>query len=323
MLRGVQLLLTPFFIVVEKPNRIAGCRVTTFFGTTTCGVVAERVDWRKIAIALIDIGKGGSCSLRWRLKSLHTRDERTMMANTRFIRMTICGILLTAFQCVQAQAIRWAGHTWKVTSGGMAGVALGNPANVDVNPDGYLHLQITQREGKWTAAELFTTDTMGFGTYQWVIEGDVYNMDQTTVLGLFTYGPTVHIGVDAENEIDIEFSQWNKTCHGCDADFTVYPSTGNRKPNGVSSWEDNFQVTGGNLTTARMEWRSDRVVFTLMNGVHPIGSVADVIKTDTYSSNTTNIPQTAAPVGINLWCFKGTPSSNQSAIIRDFRFVPQ
>jgi hypothetical protein len=57
-IRGVQLLLTPFFIVVEKPNRIAGCRVTTFFGTTTCGVVAERVDWRKIAIALIDIGKG-------------------------------------------------------------------------------------------------------------------------------------------------------------------------------------------------------------------------------------------------------------------------
>ena len=139
---------------------------------------------------------------------------------------------------------------------------------------------------------------------------------------LFTYGPTHHIGVDAENEIDIEFSQWNKTCHGCDADFTVYPSTGNRKPNGISSWEDNFQVSGGNLTTARMEWRSDRVVFTLMNGVHPIGSVADVIKTETYSSNTTNIPQTAAPVGINLWCFKGTPSKNQSAIIRDFRFVP-
>jgi len=70
-----------------------------------------------------------------------------------------------------------------------------------------------------------------------------------------------------------------------------------------------------------MEWGSDRVVFTLMNGVHPIGSVADVIKTETYSSNTTNIPQTAAPVGINLWCFKG-PSRNQSAIIRDFRFVP-
>ena len=89
-----------------------------------------------------------------------------MMANTVFIRMTICGILLTAFQCVQAQTITWAGHTWKVTSGGMAGVAPGSPANVDFNPNGYLHLQIAKHGGKWTAAELFTTDNMGFGTYQ-------------------------------------------------------------------------------------------------------------------------------------------------------------
>ena len=243
-------------------------------------------------------------------------------AKTVLVSMTMGIVLLTAFHCGQAQTITWAGHAWKITGGGMAGVAAGNPANVNINPDGYLHLQIVHRNGKWTAAELFTVDRMGFGTYQWVVQGDVYNMDQTTVLGLFTYGPEHHIGSDAENEIDIEFSQWNKTCHGCDADFTVYPSTGNRKPKGVSSWEDNFQVSGGSLTTARMEWRSDRIVFTLMNGFHRIGSVADVIKTETYSSDRTNIPQTAAPVGINLWCFKGTPSKNQSAVIRDFQMAP-
>lgn len=244
------------------------------------------------------------------------------MTKIPLLRVMLCTILLTAFHCAHAQVIKWAGHDWKVTHGGMAGVALGNPANVNIDSNGYLHLQIVHRDGKWTAAEVFTTDNMGFGTYQWVVEGDVYNMDPTTVLGLFTYGPTHHIGVDAEDEIDIEFSQWNKTCHGCNADFTVYPSTGNRKPKGVSSWEDNFRVSGGNLTTARMEWRSDRVIFTLMNGVHPIGSVADVIKTETYSSQKTDIPQTPAPVGINLWCFHGTPSKNQSAVIRDFQFVP-
>src|SRR5205807_3218186 len=145
-----------------------------------------------------------------------------------------------------------------------------------------------------------------FGTYQWIVEGDVYDMDPTTVLGLFTYGPTHHSGGDAENEIDIEFSQWNKTCHGCNADFTVYPSTGNRKPKGVSAWEDNFHVDGGTLTTARMEWAQDHIVFTLMNGDHAIGSTADVIKTETYSSTSTNIPQRPLPVGMNLWCFKKT-----------------
>jgi hypothetical protein len=204
----------------------------------------------------------------------------------------------------------------------MAGVARGSPANINVDKNGYLHLRIAGDKGKWTSAEVFTTDEMGFGTYQWVVEGDVYNMDPTTVLGLFTYGPTHHIGSDAEDEIDIEFSQWNKTCHGCNADFTVYPSTGNRKPKGVSAWEDNFYVKGEKLTTARMEWFADHIVFTLMNGAHAIGSVADVIKTETYTSNATNIPQVAAPVGINLWCFKQTPAHDQAVVIRKFEFLP-
>ena len=237
------------------------------------------------------------------------------------LRTLFCVAVLSLCQVVQAQTISWAGHTWKVTNGGMAGVAHGDPANVTIDAERHLHLQILQRDGKWTSAEVFTIDRMGFGTYQWVIEGNAYEMDPTTVLGLFTYGPTHHIGVDAENEIDIEFSQWNHTCKDCNADFTVYPSTGNRKPHGVSAWEDNFHVTGDNLTTARMEWNTDHIVFTIMNGVQPIGTTGEVIKTETYASTAINIPQVAAPVGINLWCFKQTPAKDQSIAIRDFQFV--
>jgi hypothetical protein len=245
------------------------------------------------------------------------------MSRIRLARTIVCGLMLSAFTYAQAQTIHWAEHDWKVTNGGMAGVARGNPTNVHIEGNGYLHLQIAKGQSGWTAAELFTTDDMSFGTYQWVVEGNVYDMDPTTVLGLFTYGPTHHIGVDAENEIDIEFSQWNKTCHGCNADFTVYPSTGNRKKDGVSAWEDNFHVEGDNLTTARMEWSAEHIVFTLMRGVHSIGTVGDVIKTETYASDSVNIPHVAAPVGINLWCFKNTPAQDQSVVIRDFRFVPR
>jgi hypothetical protein len=239
------------------------------------------------------------------------------------VRPIITLFLLCFFHSAQAQTIAWAGRTWKVTSGGMAGVARGDAKNVSVDDKGYLHLEITERDGKWTSAEVFTAERLGFGTYQWVIEGNVYDMDPTTVLGLFPYGPTHHIGVDAENEIDIEFSKWNNTCHGCNADFTVYPSTGNRKHDGTSSWEDNFHVSGGTLTTARMEWDSDHIVFTLMNGAHAIGNTADVIKTEIYSSTAKNIPQESVPVGINLWCFRATPKENQSVIIRGFVFVPK
>ena len=228
---------------------------------------------------------------------------------------------LCTVEHAQTQTITWSGRSWKKTSGHMAGVALGDPANVSIDANGYLHLHIVKRNGKWTAAELFTTEDLGFGTYQWIVEGNVYAMDPTTVLGLFSYGPVHHIGADAEDEIDIEFSQWNKTCQPCNADFTVYPATGHHKPKGVSAWEDNFRVSGGTLTTARFEWFADHIVFTLMNGVQPIGTVADVIKTETYTSDATNIPQVAAPVGINLWCFKQTPAQDQSVVIRKFQFL--
>ena len=245
------------------------------------------------------------------------------MGNAVPLRMVACSLLLISLTAAHSQTLSWKGHQWKVTRGGMAGVAPGSPSNVTIDNTGFLHLRIVNRKGKWTASELFTTDNLGFGTYQWVVQGNAYDMDQTTVLGLFPYGPAHNIGVDGENEIDIEFSQWNKTCGGCNADFTVYPSTGNRKPGGTPSWEDNFHATGGAITTARMEWSSGKIVFTIMKGVQPIGKTAEVIKTETYSSNSTNIPQDALPVGINFWCFQKTPSTNQSVVIRDFQFAAQ
>jgi len=235
----------------------------------------------------------------------------------------VFAIILCASSGLQAQRITWKGHEWIVTKGGMAGVAQGDPANIDVDSSGYLHLRIRNRQEKWTASEMFTADNFGFGTYQWVVEGNAYEMDKSAVLGLFSFGPAHHVGVDGENEIDIEFSQWNGTCHGCNADFTVYPSKGNRKPDGSSSWEDNFYITGGSLTTARMEWRSGQIVFTIMTGVQPIGTTANVIRTKTYASNAINIPQEAAPAGINFWCFEKTPAKDQSIVIRDFQFVGQ
>src|SRR3974390_1591734 len=208
-------------------------------------------------------------------------------------------LAFSTFSFAQTQ-LEWQGRTWKITNGGMAGVAPGAPENVAVDSDGYLHLRIANRGGKWTAAELFTTENLGFGTYQWVVEGNVWDMDPVTVLGLFPYGPTHGIGKDASNEIDIEFSQWNRTCVS-NADFTVYPSVarGHNDP----SYELNFKVDGGTtLTTARMTWSSSSIVFTVMSGNQPIETTANVLKTITYKpADTADIPQQPIPVGINLW----------------------
>ena len=222
--------------------------------------------------------------------------------------------------------ISWAGHIWRVTNGGMAGVAKGNPANVSVDSHGYVHLRIVKRDGTYTAAEIFTTDLMGYGTYQWWIQGAIDNMDKSTVLGLFPYGPVHHIGKDAEDELDIEFSKWNNTlCKGaCNADFTFYPATG-QIALGPTERDFEIDLKGGTLTTARLVWTPTSVTGTIMSGLQPIGTTANVLKTWTFSPTDpkARIPQQPMPTGMNLWCFKVLPASNQEVVLRDFQFVPQ
>jgi hypothetical protein len=223
-----------------------------------------------------------------------------------------------------ANTMQWAGRSWILTNGGMAGVAKGDPANVSVDSNGYLHLRIVNRNGTFTAAELFSTENLGFGTYQWEVEGAVDQMDPATVLGLFNYGAHAHIGVDAENEIDIEFSRWGDTCHGCNADFTFYPATGNKS---LGPMEDNFiyNPNGSTLTTARFEWSSTRIVGTIMAGLQAIGTTANVLQTVTFAppDYVARIPQVPLPVAMNLWCFKSLPASDQEAVLRNFQFIPE
>lgn len=247
--------------------------------------------------------------------------ERTGGTHRSGIVAILAAMLAFSGSSAAQAGLVWQGHTWKVTNGGMAGVAPGSTGNVSVDSHGYLHLNIKNDGGKWTAAELFTTETLGFGTYQWLVEGNVWTMDPVTVLGLFPYGPVKGIGKDGMNEIDIEFSQWNNTCN-CNADFTIYPSV--RRKDGESSFNLNFMVNQGTaLTTARMVWSSTSVVFTVMSGDQPLGTTANVLKTATYKpSNTPDIPQQPLPVGINFWAFKAPPKTDQSVVIRSFRYVP-
>lgn len=208
----------------------------------------------------------------------------------------------------------------------MAGVAKGNPANVFIDRKGYLHLRIVNRAGTYTAAEVFSTDKMGFGTYQWWIQGRVDNMDKSTVLGLFPYGPVAGIGKDAEDELDIEFSKWNNTlCHGaCNTDFTFYPATG-KVALGPTEKDFAVNLSGGTLTTARLIWTPTSVTGIVMRGLQPIGTTAHVLKTWTFAppDPKARIPQQPLPTGMNLWCFKVLPTSDQQVILQDFQFVPQ
>src|ERR1700744_2244632 len=82
----------------------------------------------------------------------------------------------------RAQTLVWQGHTWNVRSaeGSGPGPNNWNSTNAFVDARGWLHLLITASSGSpngYDCAELYTTDSLGFGTYQWQIEGRLDTFD--------------------------------------------------------------------------------------------------------------------------------------------------
>jgi len=233
-----------------------------------------------------------------------------------------------AFGCVAfgatatagAATLAWKGHTWQVTSGAMAGVCQGDPRNVTVDGNGYLHLRIANSGGTWTSSELFTADRLGFGTYQWQVDGPIDTVDKNVVLGLFPYGPAAGIGVDGTNEIDIEYARWGQAA-GPNGDWTDYPASGTT----IGELSYTFSLGGTTLSTSRLVWSSTSIADALLSGLQPVDGMTGLIKSWTYAppKPSADIPQQPLPLGMNLWCFDAPPSDGLPVeiVIRDFAFV--
>jgi hypothetical protein len=246
---------------------------------------------------------------------------RTMRRTTAAATLMMMIGWLGSAASAPAATISWKGHTWQVTSGAMAGVCQGSPQNVSVDADGYLHLRIANDGGTWTASELFTTDRLGFGTYQWQVDGPIDVYDKNVVLGLFPYGPAAGVGADGTNEIDIEYARWGQAM-GPNGDWTDYPAAGTT----VGEMSYTFSLGGGTLSTSRFVWSGTGIANALLGGLQPVDSSTNLLESWSYapSNPTTNIPQQSLPLGMNLWCFDAPPSDGNPVeiVIRDFAFVP-
>jgi hypothetical protein len=220
-----------------------------------------------------------------------------------------------------AATISWKGHSWNVTNGGMAGVCAGNPANVSVDANGYLHLTITNNGGTWTAAEIFSTDKIGFGTYQWQLEGPIDKLDKNVVVGLYPYGPAAGLGESGNNEIDIEFARWGNAAWP-NGNYTIWP------PTGTTTGSHTFEVSlgGGTSITTRFTWSSSKIDFATLGGFVDVDATSGLIDAWSFApaNPATRITQQAMPLGMNLWCYDNPPSDgkNVEIVVRDFQFVP-
>lgn len=125
--------------------------------------------------------------------------------------------------------LAWKGERWRVmdTAGTRRspGGNVFDKRNVSVLPNGNLQLEIAERDGVWTCADLHMERGFGFGRYRWGVATDITRLDPNAVLGLFTYDWN-HWQRDGEaaGELDIEFTRWGDPHEKRNCWLTVQPA---------------------------------------------------------------------------------------------------
>ena len=236
--------------------------------------------------------------------------------------LTIALLAASLYQPVDAKTLQFAGRTWIVRDAvsGAPGPNRWSADNAWVDTLGRLHLRITRgADGVWRSAEVMLDTSLGFGTYEFKVDGRIDQLDRNIVFGMFQY-PAPSTGPDFTHEIDIEFSRW-----GSDTAYpgywTVYPTT-------TALRETTYTFAGaleGYYSTHRFHRARDSVRFQMLHG-HQDGD-AQLAHAWTFAPKDAKkrISQAKQPVYINFWLFRGMPPSNGAEaeiVVTDFRFIP-
>ncbi len=240
---------------------------------------------------------------------------------TKLLFLALITISLPVFA---EKSLTFSGYEWTVKNAPLMGPGPNawDENNVWLDDAGRLHLKISQRDGKWQCAELYSKQRFGFGRYQWQIVGRTDQFDPQIVLGLFPY-TRPEIGPDGTNEIDIEFARWGKaeTPMG---NFSVWPAVPEAK-NKIQTHPFDFKLDG-DYTTNRFDWSAKSVEFWMLGGHHDDEQNIIANWKCTPDEPQKLIPQNPLPLHLNFWLFRGqAPQNGQGAeiVISKFSFTPE
>ena len=178
-----------------------------------------------------------------------------------------------------------------------------------------LHLKIAKVDGQWTCAEVYTTEKLVFGRYQWQVTGALDKLDPNVVLGLFHYA-----GPDGQNALDIEVGQWGNA-RAKRGHFSVYPGQPKLR---YATYEFPFALTAPE-TTQRYDWQSQAVRFQLLQG-HRNDDGGELAQWRFAPERWADlIPQQPLPLHLNLWLARGKPPLDGQpveVVIKSFEYKP-
>lgn len=214
---------------------------------------------------------------------------------------------------VVQKKLHFSGYDWLVRAAGSDRGGEPNdfdPDNAWVDSNGYLHLRMANRNGRWTCAEVNLTRSLGYGTYRFVIQ-DSARLNPSAVVGFYTWDD-LH-SEDFRNELDIELSRWGNPKNK-DAQYVVQPFY-------VAENLSRFEAPPG-VVTHTFRWEPGKATFKSFPGQNA-DAAARPVGEHVFTSG---IPAPASEtVHMNLYDFHHSRNPSQQpseVVIEKFEYLP-
>lgn len=248
------------------------------------------------------------------------------------------------------RTFEWSGFTWIVKAsenryiGPGANLFYDSTSNVWLDDAGYLHLKIAYIDGRFTCAEVYTKETVSYGTYVFKLKSRVDQLDKNVVLGLFTWNDS-SCYTNTNSEIDIEYAKWGSAANPNSLVFSVQPTNGGNYSERTRSFPVKLNQ---NKSICSFSWLPGKVNWAAFQGLYDPPPYSDLIAEWEYdTNNSANIPrggswcnsmpikipdpETNTRIHLNLWLFDANnngygdrPSDGNEAevIIQEVQYIP-
>ncbi len=160
-----------------------------------------------------------------------------------------------------ARTLSFSGYDWLVrqTQNDRHGMNQYDGRNVWVDGEGHLLLQLSERDGRWTSAEVRLTHSLGYGTYSFEVR-DTSQLDPSAAFSMYTLDP---LASDQNfRELTIDVSRWGEPGN-MNGQFVVQPET-------VPANVFRFAIPAG-VVTHSFRWEPGRAAFKTVRGGTPAG----------------------------------------------------
>jgi hypothetical protein len=210
------------------------------------------------------------------------------------------------------KTLNFSGYEWTTSAGPIFRAGSRNffdPANVWTDERGALHLRISGSPGKWAAAEVRLTRSLGYGTYRFQLR-DVSQLEPSALLTLIAWD-----GVGTEStrrELDVELGRWGEL-ENTNVNYVVQPYY---VPANILA----FRVLPGAYTHS-FRWEQGQVMFSTVAGSG--NTDGRVINRHVFTSGVPFPEGESVRIGLYVFHQGKIPLKNENEVIIDkFEYLP-